>query len=117
MEKRIAKINNADIGFEDHGIFTVFIDLSYGDKSFQGISGYSLSHSAKGSTGYLTIGEPKGIDFIMGIMKACGVDVWSKMKGRTIYALIEDGLVKGLEQLPTEGKESIYFPDFWKEST
>jgi len=97
MEERIAKITTADLGVEDHGIFTSLIDLDYGGGG-QGIPGYDLR-------------GPLAAPYIRAVMAACGVDRWSKVQGRTVLALTENGMVAGLKPLPTETGKPVIFAD------
>lgn len=115
--KRIAKIKDTFLGWEDHGIFTATLTLDYGG-SVQGCGMYGLSYNPKG-TGH--IGAPGGIDHLMAILRACGTDSWEKLKGRTVFAILDmdgfGGKVIGLEPLPTEGGKKFYFKDIilWPE--
>lgn len=86
-EEKIAKITSTHLGYEDHGIPTFWLHLDYGG-SGQGFGGYDLRHW--------------GIDVLFEVMKACGVDSWEKVNGRTVIALVEHGLVRGIKPLPTE---------------
>lgn len=87
-ERRIARITGIRLGYEDHG-FTAWVDLTYGSGE-QGFGGYDLDSVSMCH------------NFITGVIKACGVTHWEKLPGRTVYALLEGGLVRGLEPLPTE---------------
>jgi hypothetical protein len=117
MQETIAKIDGTFLGFEDHGIFTAIIYFDYGDGGHQGGGTYSLSSRGKGAHG--------GIDHLMGILNACGVDSWEKLKGRTVFAIREDGwggTIRGIKPLPTEpGKEYMFEPfptcEFQEETT
>ena len=104
MIGRIARIESTSLGFEDHGILTAWLHVTYGGSS-QGIGGFALTHSA-GS-------------FIRGVLRACGVDKWEKLVGRTIYVLREDTSFQaravGIEPLPTEDGERFLF-DEWQRS-
>ncbi len=98
--QKIAKIEDTFLGFEDHGIFTMNLSLNYGDGTHQGSCNYSL----------MDIAGP----FITRVLRACGVGSWEKVKGRTIYALVEpghNGLVRGLEPLPTEPGTKFMFEE------
>lgn len=88
---RLAKINYAFLGIEGHGIMSFALDMSYGT------SAQAFGHYALG---------PNAADVLQAILSACGVDEWGKLKGRTVYAVIEGsgfgGLIRGLAPLPTE---------------
>ncbi len=115
--EQIAKIRSTHLGREDHGIFTAILDLDYGG-SGQGAGTYALdeydeeTHERHGTAG--------GMDFIIGILDACGVDSWEKVAGRTVLALREEGYhgkVVGLKPLPTEGGKQFLFADAFAEVT
>lgn len=106
LRKEIAKITRADIEWESHGFLVVDLEFSYGNGAFQGLPGWPL-------TGYSVyynkqIGTAAGMNLIIAIMSACGVSKWSEVEGRTVYVLT-DGLIRGLEPLPTEkGKRFVF---------
>lgn len=110
MHKQIAKVGYTQLGWEDHGIFTAILGLDYGG-SGQSVGMYSLSYRPNKEQ----VGAPGGIDHIMRIMEACGVDQWEKIKGRTIYAIREnDGWnakVVGIGPLETEGGKEFIFSE------
>jgi hypothetical protein len=93
---RLAKVRDTFLGYEDHGILTASLQLDYGGAS-QGAGMYDLRT------------ENEMFRFVDGFLQACGVNEWSKLKGRTIFALVEDGLVRGLKPLPMEGGKVFWF--------
>lgn len=101
MNKRIARVESTHLGNEDHGIFTAMLHVNYGG-SVQGVGGYVLGDHAS--------------DFIQGVLCACGVDSWEKVKGRTILVLTDGesfgAAVLGIENLPTEPGERFLFADW-----
>jgi|SRR3972149_1296728 len=109
MHKQIAKIESTFLGFEDHGIFTAWLTLDYGG-SGQGVGLHTLSYNKDGH-----IGAPGGINYIIRILKACGVEEWGKLKGRTIYVIKEDdgwdAKVLGIGPLPTESGKDFLFDE------
>jgi hypothetical protein len=107
--EQIAKIRSTHLGYEDHGIFTAYLDLDYGG-SGQSAGGYALDEYVDDLKG--RYGTSGGMDFIIGVLKACGVSTWEKVAGRTLIALREEdyhGKVIGLKPLPTEGGETFIF--------
>lgn len=108
MEKEIAKIEDVSLGYEDHGILTCWLHLSYGTGG-QGAGGYALDEFDEATRERR--GTAYGCEFIIRLMRACGVEEWSKMKGRTVFALrnSSSGLVKGIAPLPTEPGEEFVF--------
>lgn len=120
--KTIAKIEGSSLGWEDHGIFTVSLTMNYGG-SGQGVGGYALDepfkidgkHAGRRGTAY-------GMEFVCRTLKACGVNSWEKLQGRTVYVL-HDGEprwgshdnVLGIENLPTEPGNRFLFRDLLDE--
>lgn len=110
-EERIGKIKSTMLGWEDHGIFTFFLDLDYGG-SQQGAGGYGLDEPIQiNGSHYTRQGTVYGLEFIMRVLQAAGVRKWEELPGRTLYAIIEDGLVRGLKPLPTEGGKAFMFDE------
>jgi hypothetical protein len=102
---KIAKIVDTFLGFEDHGIFAVNLTMDYGGAG-QGTGHYSI----------INVAGP----FLKGILGACGVDTWDRVKGRTVFALVEDehnGFIRGLEPLPTEPGTRFIFADAFPEES
>lgn len=117
MHTKIAKIADTLLGYEDHGIFTLILYLDYGDSTSQGAGMYSLdSFDEKRKR---RVGTEFGMEFIIRIMRVCGVNDWSKVKGTTVLALFDkegwNQTVRGIQSLPTEGKEVFIFNDLVNE--
>lgn len=117
----IAKITSTMLGVEDHGILTVWLTVDYGG-SGQGIGGYSLDGPTHDDDGKFLgrVGSAFGMEFVARTMRACGVDKWEDLKGRTIYVLQDlpddesawgTSKVVGIENLPTERGERFIFAD------
>ena len=100
LERKIAKITDAFLGVEDHGIWTASLTLDYGNGSAQGTPGFGLDRHVE--RGFPREGTAFGMTFIMRLCSACGVQEWGELVGRTVYALIGEGMVRGIEPLPTE---------------
>lgn len=101
------------LGYEDHGIFTAILYLDYGGLA-QGAGMYSLDEYDKRSE--RRIGTAGGMDFIIGVLSACGVENWEKVKGRTVIAVLDtedswSGNVIGIKSLPTEKGTEFMFAD------
>lgn len=116
MEKRIAKITSTSLGFEDHGIFTTWLHVDYGG-SCQGIGGRAFAVPGLDGAPPVATGGAFG-DYIIRVLRACGVREWDRLVGRTIYALFDDGdgasmhdQPIGIENLPTENGETFLFAD------
>jgi len=114
VNKQICKITSTHLGFEDHGIFTAMITVDYGGCS-QSIGGFVMGVPDAPHT------TPRAADFIVGLLKACGVDKWEQLKGRTIFAIFDgdemplNTMPLGIENLPTERGERFLFKD-WQQS-
>lgn len=109
MNREIAKIRSTTLGIEDHGILTAMLELDYGG-TVQGAGGYALDQYDEGQE--RRVGHRAAGDFILGVLRACGVDSWEKVAGRTVYALRDEGFhgkVIGLAPLPTERGEEFLF--------
>lgn len=99
MTERIAKIERTTLAYEDPCTFKCVLHLDYGG------SGQAVAF---------------GMGWVARAMKACGVDEWSKVQGRTVLALFDsDGYhepVRGIKPLPAEPGELFMFrelPDEW----
>jgi hypothetical protein len=109
----IAKIAGTSLGWEDHGIFTLMLHLDYGG-SGQGAGGFALDEPRKGESGEHIgrYGTAFGMEFIARVMRACGVNEWGDVAGRTVIALRDPGYhgaVIGIKPLPTEKGEPFVF--------
>jgi len=80
MRSQNAKIGKTHLGYEDHGIFTFYLMLDYGN-SGQGAGGYALDAyvEKKGR-----IGTKKGMDLIITILKLFEIDTWEELPGTYI---------------------------------
>lgn len=107
-DEMIAKIRGTTLGYEDHGIFTAYLELDYGS-SAQGAGGMMFDYFDKDLD--KRIGRGEGIQWIAGVLGACGVRTWEEVKGRTVIAITESGRVVGLKPLPTEKGKRFMFVD------
>lgn len=122
--QEIAKVESTRLGYEDHGIFTCSLHVTYGDGLHQGIGQACLDDKPLEGPGEKRRGTAFGHEWIARILRACGVDCWEKLPGRTIFVLTnpeKTGFQKevlGIENLPTEPGERFLFadlsPDFGK---
>lgn len=101
MNQRIARIESTTLGYEDHGILTAMLHVTYGG-SGQGIGGLMLDQTTVGT-------------FIVGVLRACGVGSWEEVRGRTVLVLLEDdgwnARPIGLAPLPTEPGDKFMFDE------
>lgn len=95
-EKLIGKATNVYLGYEDHGLFVVSIQMDYG--------------TAGGSQGFSCgLSDETALKAMKGIMSAFGVRNWADIVGRTVYVLKDEGwsgFIRGFAPLPTEKGES-----------
>ncbi len=96
-EKKLAKVIEAFLGYEGHGILTCNLVFDYGSRQ-QATPQYNLK------------GEGEAYRFISGFMGACGVDSWDEIVGTTMYVYIDphSQTIVALEPLPT-GKRGKRF--------
>lgn len=105
-EERIAKVTQATLGWEEHGIFTCWLYLNYGN-SAQGAGGYALDRYDKAVNH--RVGTAWGLEFIMRLMRVFDVQDWGQLVGKTCHAVIQDGRVVGLRPLLTERGSAFMF--------
>jgi len=91
-----AKIREADVGFEDHGIFTLFATFDYGG-SYQG-----LSYGAD-------------LEFIKQFINACGIAKLSQCKGRIVMVRHSDSKIVAIKPMKFEPGE-LFNIEAWSES-
>ncbi len=112
LTEQIAKISGTTLGYEDHGIFTLYLHVEYG-ASGQGVGGYALDQYSKAHEG--RYGTAYGMEFIRRTMQACGVNSWESVKGRTIIVVKEgdewNGVIVGIKPLPTEPGKPFMFEE------
>jgi hypothetical protein len=112
--QQIARIASTFLGVQDHGVFTASLRLDYGDGGAQAAGGYALDDPAP-ERGGRRIGTARGMEFVARTVRACGVDSWEAVRGRTVFALIDGegmrGEVRGIQNLPTEPGERFVFAD------
>lgn len=85
-----AKIVSTELGFEDHGILTFFIQLDFGSYQ-QSFGGYALDgYDADKKTRVPS--ETAGAA-IAGILGVLGVGTWEKLPGQYVRAQRRDQLV------------------------
>ena len=81
METKNAKINSTMLGYEDHGIFTFYLNLEY-DRASQSAGGFALDNYNKEVD--KRIGTAVGMKLIIEILKVLEVESWEKLKGTYI---------------------------------
>jgi hypothetical protein len=113
--REIGKVTDTELGWESHGILTVYLRMDYGH-SGQSIGGYCLDKPIHEDGAFKgRIGSAYGMEFVRRLIKACGVEKWEDVKGRTVFVLREsdrlNAKVLGVENLPTERGERFLFSD------
>lgn len=105
---QIAKITDTQLGYQDHGILSadLTVDFGSGGGGSMGVGGYGLGSK---TTAF-------GMQFVKGILDACGVRRWEDLKGRTVYVVLDSadefgGRVIGIQNLPTEPGTRFIFAE------
>jgi hypothetical protein len=111
VTERIGKIERTTLGFEDHGILTAWLHCNYGS-SAQGLGGYALD-GPYDKEAKVRLPNAECGRWVVGVMKACGVQSWEKVAGRTVIVMMDgDGWNArpvGIRPLPTEKGEPFWF--------
>jgi hypothetical protein len=111
VTERIAKIDRTFLGIEDHGILTAILHCFYGG-SGQGVGGYALDGKPPGHGEHRAPSSECG-RWVSGVLRACGVDSWEKVAGRTVIVICDgEGFQArpiGIRPLPTERGETFMF--------
>ena len=84
----IAKVDEIDIGFEDHGFFIMFGGFTYDRGGAQGM-GYDVDVD---------------LEFIQKFIKACGVNTLRECEGRIVRVTHTKGEILKIEPLFGEGE-------------
>lgn len=111
MTEHIAKITSTFLGVQDHGILTATAVVDYGG-SGQSIGGYCLDAPRGERRG--RVGTAFGMEWVARFIRACGVDSWEKVTGRTVIVVKADGdysKVLGIKPLPTENGKPFIFAE------
>ena len=97
IEEKNAKITHTFLGVEDHGHFTFFLHLDYGNSS-QGAGGYILTDRTFG--------------IIKRILHLVGVEKWEELPGKHIKVKADDGKVFAIQNIL--GGEWLDFGEYFK---
>lgn len=78
---RNAQVQDTFLGFEDHGMFIVQVDLDYGHarQSYQRV-----------------VNAENCKQEIITVLNVLGVDSWERVKGKHARAFVEGGLIRAL---------------------
>ena len=82
MEKELGKIISTHLGIEDHGIMSFMIVFDFGGRG-RGFGGYALdTYDEKLKK---RVGTAYGMEVIMRILNAVGVDKWEDLVGKVCW--------------------------------
>ena len=99
MGNRNARIKSTMLGLEDHGCFTLMLNLDYG--------------GAMQGAGWYIPGAKKGIEAIEEILHVVGVNTWEEIPGKYIRVKRDAGVVKAIGNMLEE--RWMNFEYFFKE--
>lgn len=85
---QLAVIKSTSLGYEDHGILTVFIHTAWPGGGV-GVGGYALDVYDESLD--QRVPSAYGLDQVVQIMATVGVDVWEKLVGEQVIVLFEGG--------------------------
>jgi hypothetical protein len=112
MHRELGKVESWRFGKERHGIWTFDIEFKR-EVGNQVFGGYALCAPANPRR----IGTAAGMDFVIGVCAALGVEDFSKLKGKTCWLLFEDkswnSLIRGVQQLETDGN-GLFLVSEWQ---
>ena len=83
-----AIVRKTHLGYESHGLMTAYVELAgdHWSRVFGGFGGFAL----KDKEGTMR-GHAYGMDFVMGVMRAVGVDCWEDVPGKHVRVKRGDG--------------------------
>lgn len=119
LYRMVGTIKNARLGFEDHGILTLMLDVRYGESLTQCVGGFILSDGLcaprekrdEGAGPLSTTGE-----WIVRLLRAVGVDWWHSIADHQMYFLWRTAAwwnmnPAGIENLPGTAGERFMFDE------
>lgn len=84
-EIKNAKITGTMLGYEDHGIMTMIINLDYGDSSGQGFGLFALdTTNGKEYPFRERVGSAFGLQAIIEVLSVVGVNTWEELPGKSV---------------------------------
>jgi hypothetical protein len=111
IEIKNAKINSTMLGYEDHGIFSFYLNLDY-DGSGQSAGGYALDSYIKEKD--KRIGTVLGMQLIIEILKTLDIESWEKLKGTYIRVKADYSKVYAIGNLLKD--KWLDFEQFFKDN-
>ena len=95
QERELGIIKRTRLGYEDHGIFTFDVEFDFGS-SGQSFGNYMIG--TKNEEARAPVGSEYGIEVIMGILDAVGVNKWEDLVGRECWIVRdESGFIISVE--------------------
>ena len=116
QKRQLGKISSVHFGFEDHGILSLCVFFEFGGSS-QGMGHLILSKYDKVKERQL--GTAGGLDLVIQLLLLFKVDTLNQIKGRTAYALRDDGSwsspIRGIEIPAHDGGGKLLLSDWASE--
>jgi hypothetical protein len=111
--KELGKVDRVYFGGEDHGIWTISVQINFGGK-VQSFGGVALDQWSEED--HRRIGTAAGLDLIIQLCRLFGVDQLEGLVGRPVYALRESpdwgALIVGLETPPFDGGKRLLLSEW-----
>jgi hypothetical protein len=105
-EIKNAVITDYSLGYQDHGIFTMYITVNYGGGAYQGFGGYALDEYVKSLD--KRIGTKGGMNFMIEVMECVGVDDIKKLIGKHVRVDAESTKIHGIGNIL---KDIWFYPE------
>ncbi len=100
-----ARIARTDLGYQDHGIFTIGLYFEWGSGS-QGMPGWSFGRGDA---------EDKVGAFVRRVLAVVGVSRWEAVAGSSVYVLRAGGVIRGLASVDDDGQRVFIAADLFVE--
>lgn len=118
FERELGKVEKVTFGFEDHGLLTLNVALSFSGsgQSFGGLCLWSPHRREGVSREQLGIEGAATCDYLCSVLALFGVDDFEAVEGRYCYALRRDGRLGRIEglQLPEVDGGGRFVIDEWR---
>lgn len=88
-----AEISSTFLGYEDHGIFTLYLSLNMSGSGIS-IGGYSLDEW----NGKQRVGTAMGMELMIQLLNVVGVKTWEELKGQYIR-VVSNGLGRRITKI------------------
>lgn len=109
--KKLARVRDAAIVVEDHGILTMWVSLDLEGGSAQAFGGWPLDSALRG-TPYR--GSIFGTAYIRAVLDLFCASKLDEIKEKPVYALYEnhdqDDVIVGLESIAFQGRSRKFLP-------